>query len=121
MLADQKSWPLTAANGRVLQPSLSADGSLVTFVQGSGSSSQIVVAPLLGGTGTPHLGPLRVLAGGEVAQPAIAPGKKWVSYLQADGDDFVLEMVPITGGSPVRIDEAGPNLDAISRPVWTSH
>ncbi|MGI8967565.1 MAG: LCP family protein [Chloroflexota bacterium] len=120
-VADQKSWPLTAANGRVLQPILSADGSLITFVQGSGSSSQIVVAPLLGGTGTPHLGPLRVLAGGEVAQPAIAPGKKWVSYLQADGDDFVLEMVPITGGSPVRIDEAGPNLDAISRPVWTSH
>jgi hypothetical protein len=58
------------------------------------------------------------LVQGEIAQPAFSSDGKWISYLQADGDGFSLSMVPSAGGTPIRVGEAGNDLDSLSRPVW---
>jgi Tol biopolymer transport system component len=59
-----------------------------------------------------------VIDRGEVAQPAFTPDGRWISYLKADNSGFSLYLAPVNGGRPIKVGQAGSNVDARTRPVW---
>jgi TolB protein len=123
-LTTRAVWQLTDGKSRVLQPAFDRAGTRVVFVAGSSGSagpSRLMVAPIVRGASGPTLGRQVALVQGRIAQPAFSPDGKWISYLQADGDGFSLYMVPSLGGTPVHISEAGNDVDALSRPVWSPY
>lgn len=116
---DTRSWTLTPPDQNLVQPAIDSTGHRLVYIKSSATSSQVVDAPIIGGATNLHLGAAVALASGKVAQPAFSPDGRWVSYLQASGNGFALYVVSVKGGTPVQITQAGSNLDALSRPVWT--
>lgn len=125
MLQDLAGGPprsLTDGRSRVLQPAFDRSGRRLVYIQGSSGSagpSRLVVVSFTQRAAGPVLGAPKVLAQGQIAQPAFTPDGRWISYVQADGDGFSLFLVSVNGGTPVRIDEAGSDIDSLSRPMWT--
>jgi LCP family protein required for cell wall assembly len=115
------AWPLTDGKTRVLQAAFDRSGNRIVYVQGSSGSSgqsQLMVARVVQRRSGPTVAAQRTLVQGQIAQPAFTPDGRWVSYLQVDGDGFSLFLVPAMGGTPMKIDEAGSDIDSLSRPVW---
>jgi len=110
---------LTGPGHRVLQPSWSPNGRLITFVLGQpGAVERVVVARLSGKGLSAHLSDERTIATGHIADPAFSPDGKWVSYLRANGDGFIAEMQPVDGGSERSITGVPSDVDARWTPVW---
>lgn len=112
-------WTLTPPSGQIVQPALDRTGNLLAYVQTDGSSSRLISARIVDTASGPQLQNQQVLASGELAQPAFTPDGHWISYLRAEGNGFAIYLVPATGGPSVKLKQAGDNVDAISRPVWT--
>jgi len=123
MMGDLKhpgtTWTLTPPSGQIVQPALDSSGNRVVYVQQDGSVSRLVVARIVNTKSGSRLSDQKTIASGEIAQPAFTPDGHWVSYLVAQGTGFSLYLQPASGGPAARIDQAGDQIDAISRPVWT--
>ena len=112
------AWTLTPGSGQIVQPALDTSGNRVAFVRASSGASQLVVARLVGTSHGPQLRSQKVIATGQIAQPSFSPDGRWVSFLQADGDGFSIYVERPSGGTPVKLDEPGSGVDALSRPIW---
>lgn len=110
--------PLTPVGGRVLDPHWDASGKRITFVQGAGSDSRIMVADVVPSASGPVLAHLHAVASGDVTQPSFLPGGRQVSYLVSNHAGFSSMVVGTSGGVPVLIPYIPQSIDAVSGLTW---